>query len=85
MVSRLRLAMRRRIRAWAKRRVGSDKEPLSLIQRRIYILPTQAGMVFGLILFAMLLGAMNYSNSLAFGLTRVATSLIAASIPRCSD
>lgn len=75
MLSSWRRELRRRVRAWARRRVGEDVEPLVLVQRRLYILPTRQGMVFGLILFAMLLGAMNYSNSLAFGLTFMLTGL----------
>ena len=67
--------LRKRIQVWAKRRSGDDAEPLTLVQRRIYILPTRAGLMFGVILFAMMLGAMNYSNSLAFMLTFALASL----------
>ena len=40
-----------------------------LERRRIYILPTRAGLYFAVLVFVMLMGAMNYSNSLAFSLT----------------
>jgi uncharacterized protein (DUF58 family) len=42
---------------------------------RIYILPTALGITFALMLFAMFLGAMNYGNNLALGLTFLLGSL----------
>jgi uncharacterized protein (DUF58 family) len=44
---------------------------VTLASRRIYILPTPAGLVFGAMLATMLAGAMNYNNNLAFALTFV--------------
>jgi uncharacterized protein (DUF58 family) len=38
-------------------------------RQRVYILPTQQGMIFSILLLTMLLGAVNYNNSLAFMLT----------------
>jgi len=38
-------------------------------RRHIYILPTRQGLLYGLILIAMLLGSINYSLSLGFALT----------------
>jgi uncharacterized protein (DUF58 family) len=38
-------------------------------RRRLYILPTAQGFVLALLLVGMLLGALNYNNSLAFALT----------------
>jgi uncharacterized protein (DUF58 family) len=40
-----------------------------LDRRHVYILPTRAGLLFGLLLLGMLLGAINYSLSLGFVLT----------------
>ncbi len=40
-----------------------------LHRRKIFILPTYYGLVFGATLFIMLLGALNYNNNLAFMLT----------------
>ncbi len=40
-----------------------------LNQRRVYIIPSRSGFLFSLVLLAMLLGAINYQNSLAFALT----------------
>jgi uncharacterized protein (DUF58 family) len=61
--------LRRRVRAWARRRHGVDTDPTVLPGRRIYIVPTGLGIAFALMLFAMFLGAMNYANNLALGLT----------------
>ncbi len=43
--------------------------PLTLERRRIYILPTRQGFVFGALLLAMLLASLNYNNSLGLALT----------------
>lgn len=56
-------------RRWARRRQGLDRNPIVLNRRRIYILPTRQGATFGALLFAMLLGSMNYSSSPGFLLT----------------
>lgn len=42
---------------------------IELAQRRIFILPTPAGLGFAGLLLVMLLGAINYDNNLIFGLT----------------
>ncbi|HEY0633740.1 MAG TPA: DUF58 domain-containing protein, partial [Gammaproteobacteria bacterium] len=54
--------------------------PLRLDRRRVYILPTRAGLLFGLVLLAMLFGAINYNNSLAYALTFLLTSVAMVSI-----
>lgn len=43
--------------------------PVLLHRRRIYILPTQSGLGFGVLLIVMLLGALNYQNNAALLLT----------------
>jgi uncharacterized protein (DUF58 family) len=43
--------------------------PHTLNQQRIYILPTRSGYLYATVLLVMLLGAINYTNSLAFVLT----------------
>lgn len=69
MLKALRAKMRRRGEAWITRRTPTRPAPVRLDRRRIYILPTRGGLYFGLLVFVMLMGAMNYSNSLAFSLT----------------
>ncbi|HEY5720436.1 MAG TPA: DUF58 domain-containing protein, partial [Gammaproteobacteria bacterium] len=51
--------------------VGSGPEPgpLELHRRRVYILPTRAGLAFALLLLLLLLGSINYGNNLGFVLT----------------
>jgi uncharacterized protein (DUF58 family) len=60
---------RKRIAAWVKRRQGEDTLPLTLQRRRLYILPTRAGLGFGVLLLFMLVAGLNYANSLALFLT----------------
>jgi uncharacterized protein (DUF58 family) len=63
--TKLRERLRQRAAAWARRRQGADRLPLTLARRRLYILPTRAGMAFGALLLTMLIAALNYANSLA--------------------
>jgi uncharacterized protein (DUF58 family) len=62
---RSRARLERAVSAWARSRQGEDRAPLTLQSRRIYILPTRAGMVAAVLLFVMLLAGLNYENSLA--------------------
>jgi uncharacterized protein (DUF58 family) len=61
--------------AWAERRHGRDSRIVTLQRRRLFILPTRFGLVFGLAVFAMLLGSLQYAASLAFALTFLLASL----------
>lgn len=54
---------------WIKRRQGTDALPLTLQRRRLYILPTRAGLGFSVLLALMLAAGLNYANSLALFLT----------------
>lgn len=54
--------------------------PITLDRRRVYIIPSRSGAIFALILLAMLIGAINYQNSLAFILTFLLTSLAVVSM-----
>jgi uncharacterized protein (DUF58 family) len=47
----------------------------SFKKQRVYIFPTRQGMIFALMLLVMLLGAINYNNSMAFVLTFLLGSL----------
>ena len=62
---------------------GPEAGPVVLDRRRIYVLPTAHGFRFGVILIIMLLGSMNYSNSLAFVLTFLLGSMAVVSILHC--
>jgi len=61
--------LRRRLEKWARRRQGTDPDPVTLRSRRTYIIPTALGIGYGLVLFAMLMASMNYNNSMGFALT----------------
>lgn len=61
-------------------RIRPQAGPVTLDRRRVYILPTRVGFLFVLVLTAMLLGAINYSNSLGFALTFLLASLAVVSI-----
>jgi len=52
------------------------RQKLGLSPRRIYILPTGPGVLFTATLVVMLLGAINYDNSLAYALTFLVGSLM---------
>ncbi|MFO7592530.1 MAG: DUF58 domain-containing protein [Pseudomonadota bacterium] len=54
--------------------------PVTLGRRRVYIIPTRSGVIFALVLLAMLIGAINYQNSLAFALTFLLTGLAVVSM-----
>jgi uncharacterized protein (DUF58 family) len=55
--------------AWVRRRQGLDSLPVVLERRRLYILPTRAGLAFAALWLFMLLAGLNYGNSLALLLT----------------
>jgi len=68
--------LRIRALAYAERRLPSltrlrkpETLPIRLDRRRIYVLPTRFGIAFALLLFVMLLGALNYANNPALLLT----------------
>ncbi len=71
------------LRRWAQNRQGTDPHTLQLHSRRIYILPTAAGVVFAIIVFTMLIGSMNYNNNLGFTLTFLLVSIAIISIHHC--
>jgi len=75
--------LKRQVRRWARRRQGLDGEFVELHQGRVYILPTRSGLVFGLVFFTMLLGALNYSNNMGFALAFVLTAVAVVSIHHC--
>jgi uncharacterized protein (DUF58 family) len=72
-----------RARRWARRRQGPDRGAVALHRRRVYILPSQLGIAYGLMLFAMLLGSMNYGSSLGLALTFLLTGLGLVAMHHC--
>lgn len=57
--------------------------PLTLQPRRIYILPTRAGLVAAALLFLMLLAGLNYNNSLALLLCFMLCGVVLVSMHEC--
>lgn len=54
---------------------GPEVGPITLTQRRVYILPSKMGVYFGAMMLVMLLGAINYNNNLGFALTFLLASI----------
>jgi uncharacterized protein (DUF58 family) len=65
--------IRDRVGDWIFPPKGPETAPVSLSQRRVYILPTNAGLLFGMTLLLMLIGSINYNLSLGYGLTFLLT------------
>jgi uncharacterized protein (DUF58 family) len=62
-------ALREDLIRWVTRRHRADGVQAVISRDRVYILPTRQGYMLLLILLAMLLGSINYSNNMAFLLT----------------
>lgn len=60
---------------WLFRSVPGESVPIVLSQRRIFIVPTRAGLLFALVLVVMLIGAINYDLSLGHALVFLLASL----------
>lgn len=54
---------------------GPESGSIFLAQRRVYILPSKMGVYFSAMMLVMLLGAVNYNNSLAYTLTFLLASV----------
>lgn len=57
-----------RLKLWLFRYGVDERLPVILTQRRIFIIPTGAGVLFALVLVVMLIGAINYNLSLGHAL-----------------
>jgi uncharacterized protein (DUF58 family) len=64
----------RRRAQWRSRATARDRGSVLLSQRRVYILPTRAGLGFCALLLILLIGSINYDLGLGFGLTFVAAA-----------
>lgn len=62
-------ALRERIIRWMLRTRAPEAQPITLVQRRVYVLPTPAGLAMLATLLLMLIGSINYTLSLGYGLT----------------
>lgn len=64
---------------WLKRRIPPAPR-VTLSHRQIFIVPTRAGLAFLLLLVIMLIGAINYQNSLVYGVIFLLGSLFWVSL-----
>ena len=71
------------VQSWIRRRQGPDRGSVTLRRGRIYILPTGLGCAFGVMLFGMLLGSLNYANNLGLILTFLLASLALVTMQAC--
>ncbi|MFT3733827.1 MAG: DUF58 domain-containing protein [Rhodocyclaceae bacterium] len=62
-------SLRQQMRRWMQRVAGPEPQPILLPQRRVYVLPTAAGLGVVVMLCLMLLAAVNYNLSLAYAFT----------------
>jgi uncharacterized protein (DUF58 family) len=60
------LRWRKKIARLLAKRSGREL-PIELTQKRLYVLPTGFGVMFAILLFAALAGALNFNNNLALG------------------
>lgn len=66
--------LRRSTGKWLPRRGTLDAGEVVLSQRRVFILPTRAGIGFAVLLLVLLIGSINYTLGLGFALTFLALS-----------
>ncbi len=83
LIRRVRAAFDQRMQAWLRRRQGVDRDPVLLHRRRIYILPTRLGIAYATMVFAMVLGGLNYNNNLGLGLAFLLVSLGLVAMHHC--
>jgi uncharacterized protein (DUF58 family) len=82
-LAKLRERVRHRAAEWARRRQGADRFPLTLGRRRLYILPTRAGIGFGVSVVTMLVAGLNYTNSVALLLAFVLGGFALVAMHQC--
>ena len=66
---------RLRAQAWLFRHHKLEAGEVFLHRRRIYILPNKAGIAFAMLIVVLLIGSINYSLGLGFGLTFLAAAI----------
>ena len=65
----IRLAVENYLNKWLFKLKGPEAGPVVLTQRRVFILPTRQGLLFGVLLLLLLIGSINYNLSLGYLLT----------------
>jgi len=67
--------LRQSISDWIFRASFPEAPPVTLVQRRIFILPSRQGYVFAFVLLLLLIGSINYNLSLGYALTFLLMSM----------
>jgi len=67
--------LRQSISDWIFRASFPEAPPVTLVQRRIFILPSQQGYLFAFVLLLLLVGSINYNLSLGYLLTFLLMSM----------
>ncbi len=80
MLAALRHQLHERFTAWALRARPPERVPVVLGQRRVYVLPSRAGLLYAVSLIVMLIGAINYTLSLGYALVFLLAGLGVVSI-----
>ncbi len=75
-----RFTLRQRIADWIFRAKFPETAPVTLIQRRIFILPSRTGYFFAFVLLLLLLTSINYTLSLGFLLTFLLGGMVSISM-----
>ena len=68
-------SLRQSVSDWIFRAQAPESPPVTLVQRRIFILPTKQGYYFGVTLLVLLVASINYALSLGFVLTFTLASM----------
>lgn len=68
-------AIRNHLYAWIFQQRGPERGAIVLVQRRVFILPSQQGLTFAAMLLVMLTGSINYTLGLGFVLTFLLVAL----------
>ncbi len=72
--------LRQSVSDWIFRAAAPERPPVTLGQRRIFILPTKHGYTFAFMVLVLLLASINYSLSLGFVLTFLLGSMAAVAM-----
>jgi uncharacterized protein (DUF58 family) len=74
-----------RAQAWMWRNEQPAREPVQLHRRRVYILPTGAGLLFAAVLVCMLIGSINYQLGLGYLFTFLVGAVGVVAMHRTHD
>src|SRR5690349_6231264 len=69
------VALKNRLYDWLFQLRGPETGVIVLVQRRVFILPTQQGLVFAVGVLVMIIGSINYTLGLGFVLAFLLTAL----------